>query len=156
MADNHVTSLATERARNRSLALLKPKDIRFVIERKSDSKMAEESAEFDQMRKQQDMFNQTEAVPYSPCPYQFKYTYLTDDGKRNGTCQDWEIEATFFKWRKLYSESSALTRIQEVFGAEYPEKGMLFAMGTHSRYPDVWLINGVLRFDDTNQRSLFL
>ena len=81
-------------------------------------------------------------IPYKPCPYRFKYRYRTDDGVREGTCQDWEIEATFFKWAKRYGE-------------EYPTKGMLLAMGTHSLHPNTWLINGVVRLDDIQQLSLF-
>lgn len=30
----------------------------------------------------------------------------------------------------------ALSEMNRVFGDEYPEKGMLLAMGTHSLYPD--------------------
>jgi hypothetical protein len=45
--------------------------------------------------------------------------------------------------------------MQYVFGEEYPTKGMLLAMGTHSQYPDTWLINGVVRLDDVDQPSLF-
>lgn len=74
---------------------------------------------------------------------------------REGTCQDWEIEATFFKWAKLYGEDRALAEIRRVFGEEYPSKGMLLAMGTHSLYPDTWLINGVVRLDEVQQRALF-
>jgi len=40
-----------------------------------------------------------------------------------------------------------------VFGEQYPHKGMLLAMGTHSRYPDTWLINGVVRYNETGQLS---
>jgi len=28
-------------------------------------------------------------------------------------------------------------------------------MGTHSQYPDTWLINGVIRLDDVKQATLF-
>jgi hypothetical protein len=31
---------------------------------------------------------------------------------------------------------------------------MLLAMGTHSLYPDTWLINGVIRLDEIGQLSL--
>lgn len=93
-------------------------------------------------------------IPYNPCPYRFRYKYETDDGLREGTCQDWEIEATFFNWSRQYGEKLALEKMQELFGTEYPAKGMLLAMGTHSRYPDVWLINGVVRLDDIMQPSL--
>jgi hypothetical protein len=56
----------------------------------------------------------------SPAPYKFKYGYRTEDGSRQGTCQDWEIEATFFKWSKDYGESKALEFMQTRFGEEYP------------------------------------
>jgi hypothetical protein len=45
--------------------------------------------------------------------------------------------------------------MQRVFGEEYPAKGMLMAMGTHSLYPDTWLINGVVRLDEVEQLTLF-
>ena len=44
--------------------------------------------------------------------------------------------------------------MQRVFGEEYPKKGMVLAMGTHSLYPDVWLINGIVRLDEVTQMSL--
>ena len=72
---------------------------------------------------------------------------------RIGTCQDWEVQATFFKWSNIYGEAKALEDIQRVFGDEYPKKGMLFAMGTHSRWPDTWLINGIIRMDEVPQMS---
>ena len=48
----------------------------------------------------------------------------------------------------------ALAEIQRVFGEEYPSKGMLLAMGTHSLHPDTWLINGVVRLDEIEQGTL--
>jgi hypothetical protein len=37
------------------------------------------------------------------------------------------------------------------FGEEYPKKGIAFAMGTHSLYPDVWLLVGIVRIDAVDQ-----
>jgi hypothetical protein len=51
----------------------------------------------------------------------------------------------------LTDEQRALAEMQRVFGEEYPTKGMLMAMGTHSLYPDTWLINGVVRLDEVEQ-----
>jgi hypothetical protein len=31
---------------------------------------------------------------------------------------------------------------------------MCFAMGTHSRYPETWLVNGIIRLDEITQMSL--
>ncbi|MEO0850758.1 MAG: hypothetical protein AAFY04_05020, partial [Pseudomonadota bacterium] len=69
--------------------------------------------------------------------------------------QDWETEATFFKWRERYGEDKAVAEMQKVFGEEYPKKGVLFAMGTHSLYPDTWLMNGIVRMNELPQGELF-
>lgn len=65
------------------------------------------------------------------------------------------MEATYFNWAKRYGEVKALAEMRRVFGEDYPQKGMLLAMGTHSLYPDTWLINGVIRLDEIRQFSLF-
>jgi len=154
LAKSIVTGLEKERQAQRSLALLKPVVRAFKIEAKPADQLLAEHDKFEELRKQQDLFATTPLVPYEPCPFIFKYKYFTDDGEREGTCQDWEIEATFFNWRLHYGEAHALAEMQRVFGQQYPENGMLLAMGTHSRYPDVWLINGVIRLDDILQMSM--
>jgi hypothetical protein len=149
-----VTGLNAERETGKSLALLRARIYAFSFERKSQSEIDLENQKFDNIRRQADLFSK-QSTPYRPCPYKFKYRYSTDDGDRVGTCQDWEIEATFFKWSELYGEEKALFEMQKRFGEEYPQKGMLFAMGTHSLYPDTWLINGIVRLD-TSQQAAFL
>ncbi len=150
-----VTSLNEERAAGRSFALLRAEIQDFLVEKKSESELEKEAREFEVFRNQSDLFNTKPIIPYEPCPFKFKYRYRTDDGEREGTCQDWEIEATYYKWSKGYGETYALKEMRRVFGEEYPSKGMLFAMGTHSRYPETWLINGVIRLDEIMQLSLF-
>lgn len=148
------TSLDQERINNRSLALLKAKILEFKIERRTEKEIAIDAAKFKAFHAQQDLFNTKPLIPYRPCPYQFKYRYETEDGLREGTCQDWEIEATYFNWVRTLGEERALEEMRRVFGEEYPAKGMLLAMGTHSQYPDTWLINGIIRLDETKQLSL--
>jgi hypothetical protein len=142
-----VTGLASERAAGRSLALLKPEVLGFKIEWREQDEVEEDRQRFAEIRAQQDLFSANPVIPYEPCPYRFKYAYRTDDGDREGTCQDWEIEATFFNWSKRYGEAQAIEHMRKRFGEEYPSKGILLAMGTHSRYPDIWLINGIIRLN---------
>lgn len=154
LAKSIVTSLQRERDAGKSLALLKPEIMEFVAEKKTVPEIAEETARFEALRAQTDLFAK-QTTPYRPCPYRFRYRYRTEDGERFGTCQDWETEATFFNWSREYGESGAVDRIRRVFGEEYPRKGMVLAMGTHSQYPDTWLINGVVRLQEIEQGSLF-
>ncbi len=154
LAKSVVTSLQQVRDVGKSLALLRPEIVEFVIEKKLRSEIAEETSRFDTLRTQGDLFAK-QTTPYQPCPYRFKYRYRTEDGERFGTCQDWETEATFFNWSRQYGEVRAVDEVQRIFGEEYPRRGMLLAMGTHSLYPDTWLINGVIRMSDIGQGSLF-
>jgi len=149
-----VTGLDAERRAGRSFALLKPLGAEFKIEAKPEDEFKAEAERFGKLRLQKDLFNSKPIIPYTPCPFRFKYSYMTDDGKREGTCQDWEMEATFYNWKRQLGQDSTLERMAKVFGEEYPKKGMLLAMGTHSLYPDTWLINGVIRLDEVTQMSL--
>lgn len=154
LANLIVTDLSAERKRGRSLALLEPRSPSFFVEEKSSSEVDDERKHLEAAVAQADLFNAKPLVPYQPCPYRFKYKYLINDRPREGTCQDWELEATFFKWQKIYGSERAIREMTKAFGDEYPNKGMLFAMGTHSIYPDTWLINGVIRYDTSLQIPL--
>ena len=150
-----VTSLKKEREQKRSLALLKAKIIDFKVEKRSKENIQKRQEQFSKSREQQDFFYNKTNKAYTPSPYKFKYNYCAEDGKQEGTCQDWEIEATYYNWANQYGVSGALDKMKKRFGEEYPSKGMVLAMGTHSQYPDTWLINGVVRLDKAYQLSLF-
>lgn len=154
LAKLEVTGLNAVSAQGKTFALLRPKNPCLTIARKSPSELAQERSGYELICAQQDMFYQKELLPLEPCPFRFKYRYQTDDGDREGTCQDWETDATFFHWRERYGEAQAIQHMQKVFGTEYPEKGMLFAMGTHSLHPNTWLINGIIRMDEIAQIPL--
>lgn len=150
-----VTSLSEQRAKGLSLALLKPEIQSFHVERKTQEKVDADQAKIDAFHNQIDMFIPKPAVPQRACPFAFKYKYATDDGDRFGTCQDWETEATFFNWRNVYGEQKALEMMMQQFGEVLPKRGLYFAMGTHSLYPDQWLINGLIQLRVSGQQSLF-
>lgn len=152
-----VTSLDKEISEGRSLALLKVEVIDFSFHRVPEDRYAKQMQRFSQLRSTGDLFlsDDDKITPYKPCPYEFKYHYRSDDGRRTGTCQDWEIEATFFKQSRKYGEKAALDYISSEFGDRYPREGMYLAMGTHSLYPETWLINGVIRLSANDQTTLF-
>lgn len=75
-----VTSLDKEREEGRSLALLQCEVLNFFYEKKSEEDIAEETAKFQAMRNQADLFNTKPLIPHRPAPYKFKYLYKTDDG----------------------------------------------------------------------------
>lgn len=154
LANLEVTGLNAVSAQGKSFALLRPQNPRLIIEPKSMRELAEEKNVYEGICGQGDFFYQEALLPLEPCPFKFKYRYTTDDGDREGTCQDWETDATYFNWSKRYGEKKALEHMERQFGVVYPRKGIMFAMGTHSRYPDKWLINGIIRMDKFTQMPL--
>lgn len=150
-----VSSLKEQRMLKRSLALIRPEIVKFWYERKSDEDMQAQAATNQNLRNQLDLLAPNDAIPVAVCPYDFKYRYRDDDGLHDGTCQDWETEATFLRRRRETSEVEALDWMMQKFGVEYPQKGMALAMGTHRFRADQWLINGVIRLNEDLQADMF-
>ncbi len=131
--DNQITtSLNAEFDAGRSLALLRLSIKSFVVKAKDKAELAKQQREIELYHSQSDMFADTPSIPREACPFEFQYKYSTDDGDRTGTCQDWETEATFFKWRNEYGEADGISRMKVQFGEVLPQRGLYFAMGTHS------------------------
>ena len=150
-------SMEAAKEMGRSLALIRPRKARFRHKAKTTAQIAAERQKYQAASDQLSLIDR-ELVALDPCPYSFKFEFETNDGvKHVMTCEDWETAATFYRFeRSLGGAEAALDRMDAVFNQEYPKAGMAFAMGTHSRHPDQWLLVGVLRLDAVSQMSLVL
>ncbi len=152
-----VASLKQQAEAKNSFALIRPRNPKFIISKKSSDEFEKEKRARELLHQQIDIFSVPE-ISKDPSPYKFIFQFEFDGKKdRKYKCIDWETEATFFKWRAAYGEASTLDKMQERFGVEYPKKGMVFAMGTHRNklYKDTWLLSAVLRVDEDPQLTLF-
>lgn len=140
-----VSSTKKEFEAGRSLALIRPEHPEFFYRPRSLEDIEERRQKYTRLLASPDMFGARDIIPLDPAPYDFGFRYKDADGDHNCRCHDWEVEQTFLHWRRLYGEHETLTKMQTVFGDKYPREGMLLAMGTHSRYPDKWMIIGVLK-----------
>ena len=139
----------------RSLALVSGRDYRFFHRLRDPADLDEDRAKYAKWSASPDLFGERRLPPREPAPYLFFYTYRDDDGAHECRCHDWEMEAAFFRRRQALGEREALASMAQTFGEEYPRRGMLLAMGTHSRRPEQWMIVGVIRLDPIVQGSLF-
>lgn len=143
-------------ANDQTLTLIRPASSTFSWKKKSAGELQQERHAY-QAAASQGTFFDKELKALDPCPYAFIFRYNTADGKSHtATCDDWETAAMFYNLSKSYGEKAALDRMKTVFNQEYPENGMVFAMGTHSRRPNQWLLVGVLRLDRVDQLPLKL
>lgn len=150
-----VPSTAYAVAHGQTLALLRPQNVRFYWRKKGAEDIEDERRAYREAASQGSFFDK-ELTELEPCPYEFKFDYEDQEGHAHtSTCDDWETTAMFRNFSRQYGEDETLSKMKKVFEIEYPEKGMAFAMGTHSRYPDVWLLVGVIRLDEIRQFSMF-
>ncbi|HEX8584497.1 MAG TPA: hypothetical protein VF680_08810 [Allosphingosinicella sp.] len=150
-----VSSTKREFEAGRSLALVRPEAPEFFIRRRDPEAIKERRQSYKKLLASPDMFGARDIVPLEPAPYDFGFRYKDADGKHDCRCHDWEIEQTFLSWRSRYGEAETLRLMADTFGERYPSEGMLLAMGTHSRYPDKWMIVGVLKVPRPTQPPLF-
>lgn len=136
-----------------TLTLIRPRHTRFYFKKKTVDQISVERDDYVRAQSQFSFLTKQKHA-LEPCPYDFRYKYETADGKHDHSCGDWETSATFFNHRSRYGEDEALKYMKDTFGKEYPQKGMVFAMGTHSVRKRQWLLVGVLRLDELQQMEL--
>lgn len=143
----------TAMSRGQTLALVRPLEPKFYWVEKSEATLAAQRQEYETAARQFS-FLAPDRKTFEPCPYEFKFDYKVGSASqvRTATCDDWETSATFYRLRRsTKDDGEALQQMRRIFGEEYPLKGMVFAMGTHSRFPKTWLLVGVIRLDDVPQ-----
>lgn len=134
-----------------TLALIRPRNIRFYHRPKSREAIAKEREGYERATAQGDIFERKDLAALEPVPYIFRFRYSDADGVHHGTCEDWETNATFWKFRRERSEQEALNHLRNVYNEEYPARGVAFAMGNMKTRPQTWLLLGVVRLDEPKQ-----
>ena len=149
-------STAQAAAKGMSLTLIRPAGVQFRWKAKTSEQVAEERRAYEEAARQKSFLDpDMDLIALDPCPYAFQFDWTDAEGKaQKATCDDWETAATFYRRRRTMGDDAALASMEKTFGEDYPAKGMAFAMGTHSRRPDQWLLVGVLRLDRPGQMSL--
>lgn len=138
-----------------SLALIRPRNTRFIFKSKSIGELDEEREAYKQAASQDDFFDQ-KLADLEPSPYEFRFSFDDDGGKHNYQNGDWEAHAMFFRERHRKSEKQALKWMSEVFNEDYPKRGMAFAIGNMAKRPQTWQLLGVIRLDHAKQTELEL
>lgn len=138
-----------------SLTLVRPDNVSFVWKRKSDAAIEREQQKHTALTAQLSAFER-QVQPLVPCPYTFRFSWTDGAGvARRHTCDDWETSTAFFRRREaLGSEAEALMSLRRTYEDDYVRRGVRFALGTHKRRQEQWLLVGVIRVDDSPQTEL--
>ncbi|MGB8274205.1 MAG: hypothetical protein WCF16_02935, partial [Alphaproteobacteria bacterium] len=110
-----VSSTARAAAGGQTLALIRPRNVRFVSKKKTSKDIDEEQRAYRAAASQGTFFDK-DLAELEPCPYAFKFEYEDQDGHAHtSTCDDWETAAMFRQFTRRYDEKRALSLMKKTF-----------------------------------------
>lgn len=142
-------------AQGRSLALIRPRNTRFIFKRKTSIQLAEERETYRLAARQTDIFDK-ELADLEPSPFEFRFRFEDEAGKHDYENGDWEAHAMFWRGRLRDGERETLRWMDQTFNDVYPSRGMVFAIGNQAKRPRTWQLLGVIRLDEVKQPELAL
>jgi len=137
----------------RSLALIRPRNTRFIVKRRTLTQVEEQKQAFARAARQTSFLDK-ELAALEPSPFEFKFRFEDDAGLHEYVNADWEAHAMFYNGRRRQGEAETLRWMNGVFNEDYPRKGMVFAIGNQAKRPQVWQLLGVIRLDEARQGAL--
>lgn len=129
-----------------SLALIRPRNTRFIAKSKSKLAIEEERDAFRRAARQTSMFDK-ELAELEPSPYDFRFVFEDEGGRHDYQNGDWETHAMYWHERRRTDDVRALKWMNETFNEEYAKHGMAFAIGNQAKRPQTWQLLGVIRLD---------
>jgi hypothetical protein len=138
-----------------SLAVIRPSSTRFIAKRKPDRVIEVEKRAYAEAGLQTGFLDR-ELAKFTPSPYEFAFSFQSQDGSHTWRCADWETHATYFKWRQQYGDAETVRKLTGLYNDEYPRRGMVFAIGNMAKRPQTWQLLGVVRLDEHGQWDLLL
>lgn len=153
--------MAENEATGRSLGIIKPDfdSLKFII--KEASQDTQEDQEVAEMLFEQASLLEDPLKPLARPKYSFAYHYTCDGHPHKHQIHDWEVQAAFIKYCRLYqTEDKALEMLQQEYGQNIPQQNLHFIMGTMASHPRTFIVIGLLRstldpIEVLKQNSLF-
>jgi len=148
-----VSSIAEAAVRGDTLALLRPRNPKFIWKAKSIEQLAGEKAAYSRAASQGSLLDK-ELETLEPSPYQFRFQFSDSERSHDYANGDWEAHAMYYgAKRRGKSDLEILQWMDHVFNHEYPSKGMVFAVGNQAKRPQVWQLLGVIRLDPPREQD---
>jgi hypothetical protein len=145
-----------------TLGFIRPKDFELIITPTDNPNWTDEEKA---TLIQDGLFDTPEVksrIPLRKLPYDFHYHYEcqieSNDSKHKHKIIDWEAGALYWKCQKRYGDDWEKYFRQKLEMEFSQTKELLFLMGTMHRFPDQWLIVGLIYPPkvEARQRSLLL
>ncbi len=77
-------------------------------------------------------------------PYDYYYRYISGESVQTHKIVDWEAGALYWRCIARYGRDGWMEKFRLKFGTEFLKKDLFFLMGTIHRFPNRWLIVGLI------------
>ena len=126
----------------RSLGIIRPDPESVLFTWKPVPESSEEERKNLQISRQAMLFEES----LNPLHKDFTFFYAFNTGGKMRRCQilDWEIQATYYNYRRQYGDE-ALPRMREMWQERFVRQNLHLVMGTMLAHPRTFSIIGVLR-----------
>lgn len=90
---------------------------------------------------QESMFQDPDLRPLELIPYNFRYNFVDDVGKRHKLkIVDWEI---YQLYRNCRGKANWEDLVRQKYLTDLPKRNLFLFLGTMHRYPNNWIVIGV-------------
>jgi hypothetical protein len=145
-----------QKSSSRSLGIIKPdiNTLKFIAKPIKDS--SEETKAIMQSAYDQASLFEESLKPLEKPEFVFSYRFKSDNKQHEMQIHDWEVQATYRNYKKLYGNMErALEKMAEFYDKRILTQHPHFIMGNMKRSPWQFMIIGILRSTETAQSSLF-
>lgn len=140
-------------SKGQSLALVRPEKFEFYVKKRAADELASVKLAYADAARQTSFLDK-ELLAFEPPPYEFRVRFKDGGGPHDKECGDWETIEAFRNFSKKYGEAEALNKLSEIYNSKYTSKGLVLALGTMKKRPQVWLMLGIIRANEVEQLSL--
>ena len=127
-----------------TLGIFKPRQIRrLLIEAEESKTWSKEEVE---ILTQGHLFDKTPETDLENVPYKFRYEFTCDHDDCEGhtrICTDWQIGASWRKWRTEYGDDKWESKFRQMYETEMMKKDTHFYVGTLLDHQSTWIIVGL-------------
>lgn len=133
-----------EKTNHRSFGIVRPDpgSVRFYAKPIGNAD-PEERELTSQLFQQQSLLDDA-LKPLKKPDYTFGYQFTSDGYKHRCTLLDWEVQAAWFNYQRIYGDN-ALNMMQQEYGEHIPRQNLHLIFGNQHKRPWQFIVIGVLR-----------
>ena len=136
--------VAEEKANHRSFGIVRPDPGSVKFYAKPIAKADAEEQELTSQLFQQQSLLEDALKPLKQPDYTFGYQFTSDGHKHRCALLDWEVQAAWFNYQRMYGDN-ALAMMQQEYGERIPQQNLHLIFGNQHKRPWQFIVIGVLR-----------